>query len=446
MKRQGSVRRTYPGTVGINETYKKKDNSRLKMRSGNHRSKHNLGHFCFFITIFAALISVFTGCSSQDSGGLPVTCKAVQRDFEITVEAEGVVEALRSHVLTAPRIIGQSLPEISYLPIEGSYVKKDEVVVEFSSDKYRANYDDAYRQLETARSDYRQTEVEQARQRSQLESQIESAVAQAASARLQLARLEFLASREREIKELEIEQSEIAARKSRNKLESLTAVQKEELRQKKLQIKQVEGKLKTARTNLGRLALRTPVDGYVLFETNWINHEKMNVGDAVYPGMAVVKIPDMSVLQIKLELSETRVQKLAQNQPAEISLSSLGDFRLQGHVSQIAKVAQRVRRGSNVKTVEVTVLIDSTAVEGLVPGLTASCIIKTESVPHAVVIPLDAVFKRDSTQIIYVRSEDEFEMRPIELGDRDDNFSVVVSGLEGGEELALTEPVSSQLK
>ena len=415
------------------------------MTTNYHRTTQDLSAYCVRFPAPLLLLALCTGCSTSNSTVLPITCNAVHRDFEITVQAEGEIEAQKSHMLSAPRIVGGPKPKVSYLPPEGTFVKKETVVVEFSSDKSRADHTDALRKLEMAKSDVRATEVEQARQRSQLESQIESAEASAASARLQLARLEFVSARERQIRELEIAQSDITAEKTRKKLTLLEAVQKEESRQKMIEVKQAENKLNNAQLNLDKLVLRAPVDGYVLYETNWETEEKVRVGDDLYSGNPVVKIPDMSVLQVKLQLSETAVQKLSKDQPAEIIVSSSGNLRLPGHVLQVAKVAKPVSKGSEVKFVEVIVTIDSLA-GSLVPGLSTSCWIRTDSVSQAVVIPLDAVFDKDSTHIVYLRRGAHFEPREIVLGAKDDNYSVVDSGLVGGEELALSQPGQSLLK
>ncbi len=399
---------------------------------------------CFSASLIFSSLILFFGCTTGDSQHRTITYKATRQKFTITVEAEGVIEAQRSHVLVAPRIWPHR-PEVSYLALEGSFVKKGELVVALASDKFEADLENALRELAIAQSEVKKTEAEQNRQRSQLGAQIKSAEATAVSARLQLARLEFVAPREREIKKLEIARSEKQAEKSRKKLVFLEAVQKEERTQKILRVRQAENKADMARRNLEQLTLRAPVDGFVVYERNRRTGEKVQEGDELYSGMSIVEIPDISVLQVQLLLSETEVQRLKEGQPATVTISSLGGLRLPGHVSQISKVARRVRRGSRVKTVETTVVIDTTA-SGLVPGLTALCSIGTEEVPDAVVIPLDTVFEKDSLHLVYVRQQRYFKPREVILGPKGADFAVVDSGLVGGEELALGEPAPSQLR
>lgn len=398
----------------------------------------------FFSAFLFSLIVFYSGCSSDNSPPSTLTCKAVRRNFAITVEIEGVLEAQKSYVLVAPRIWPYR-PEISYLALEGSYVKKGDVVVSFAEDKFKADYENALRDLEIARSELIRTEAEQRSQLAQLQAQIESAEASAASARLQLSRLEFIAARDREIKKLEITISETEAAKSRKKLTALEAVQKEERTQKLLEVKQWESRANTSLRNIEQLTLRVPADGYVVYQTNELTDEKVKAGDALYPGMAVVSIPGMDSLQVKLQLRETEVRELKEGQPATITVPSLGDLQLGGHLKRVSKMAQRVRRSSQVKSVEASVVVDS-IVEGLVPGLTSVCSIKIGEIADAVVIPLDCVFEKDSLHIVYIRDQGYFKPCRVELGPGNSDFSVVVSGLQGGEELSLKEPPQSLLK
>jgi len=165
----------------------------------------------------------------------------------------------------------------------------------------------------------------------------------------------------------------------------------------------------------------------------------------LYAGMLVVKITGLSTLQVKLQMSETEAQKLKEGQPAMVIIPSLGDLRLPGHVSRVAKVAQTITRGSKVKQVETIVLIDTTG-EGIVPGLTSRCIIEIEKRPDVLVVPLDCVFEKDSLRVVYIHEQGLFEPREVTLGSKSTDFSVVNSGIDGGEELALREPGQSLIK
>ncbi len=389
-----------------------------------------------------ALLLALTACDGGTGGGGPITCEAGRRDFVSSVAADGVVEAHRKHVLTVPRVRGIRMPEISFLAPEGSWVEAGQVVVEFSDEVIRSNYDDAVMKLADSRAEVTRLEVEHESRIAQLKAEIGSASASAAAARLRLAELEFAAPRQRKIQELGIERSLILASRSRKKLTSLHEVHREELKQKQLQVRQAQNKIAIAQENLDKIVLKAPVAGYTLYETNWITREKVQQGNALYANWAVVSIPDISALQVKLQLSETDVQGMEVGQEAELVIPSLGDLKLNGRVSSVAKVAKPVSRGSDVKAVETIVSIDSLH-QGLVPGLSALCTVYTFKQEQAVVIPLETIFAGDSAQVVYAFSGDSFTETTVILGARGEDFAVVDSGLAGGEHLALRKPDES---
>lgn len=384
------------------------------------------------------LCSVFLHCSSQDSSRPPLTYKVIRQNFSITIDAEGVIDAQKSHILITP-MIWTFQPEISYLAPEGSRIKKNDIVVEFSPDKYEGDYQESLRQLSIAQSEVKKITSEQQYQRSLFESRIKSSEAAASIARLQLSKIEFIAPREGNIKKLEIERSEQEAQKAHKKLKSLESVHRQEQNHVLLQVRQAENKVKKAQQNLEMLKLKAPVDGVVVYELNRITGEKVKEGDALYPGLPVVKIPDLSTLQVNLQLSETDVQKLKKGQRAAITIPSLNDFNLPGHVFQVAKMAQPIRRDSKVKMVDAFIVIDSSA-GNIVPGLTGRCAIEVGILKDTLTIPLDCIFEKDSLRIVYVREQGRFKSRNVTIGQKSADFVVVNKGLRGGEELALREP------
>lgn len=367
-----------------------------------------------------------------------MTFLVTRQDLVSSITAEGIVEAQRQLPLQAPRL-RETLPQLSFLSPEFSYVRKGDVAMRFNDEEIRVKLEQAERNLETVRSDLAKLDAEQESRIAQLEAQVRRAEASMQSSRLKLAELEFVAPREREIRELQIRKSGIEAAKSRKKLDSISQVHKKERSQFLLRIKQEQSKVGTERSNMEQLVLEAPVDGYVLYHWNFLTREFFKPGDPAIPGGAVVSIADISTVQIKLQLSETEVQRMAAGQVAEITIESLGGLKLSGRVIQVAQVAKPVRRNSAVKKVEVVVAIDTTA-PGLVPGLSASCTVIKEHVEDAVVVPLETVFDRDSAKVVYAFSGGEFSVRQVELGAKSADFAVVLEGLDGGEQLALREP------
>jgi hypothetical protein len=60
--------------------------------------------------------------------------------------------------------------------------------------------------------------------------------------------------------------------------------------------------------------------------------------------------------------------------------------------------------------------------------------------PGSILIPVAAVFSQAGTSVVYVLSGSRFERRPVVAGLRNEEQSVITSGLAVGEKVALKDP------
>jgi len=389
------------------------------------------------------LLFILSACRCSDANKPEILFTTSLANFSVTVEAEGELQAKKSHVLITPDVWPN--PKISYLIPEGTQVQKDDMVVKFESEEIAREYQNEVEAAQIVKAEAKRTEAELSLQRMILESQMQSAQASAATVRLQLPSLEFMAQNIQEIKKLEMQKFEAEAEKLRKKLSSLESIEKEERANQLAKVKQSENKVSRSQIFLDRLVLKAPVAGIVVYEMNWATDKKVQEGDAVWNGMPVVKIPDLTVMQVQLQLGETAAQKLKIGQKAVISVPSVGDFRLTGKVTRVASVAKPIKRGSKVKQVEAIVEIDSTRA-GLVPGLTANCIISVEEKANVLAVPLECLFEKDSSKAVYVLNGSHFRPRKVKLSFQNTNYAVIDSGLTVGEKLAMREPGSSLVR
>ena len=364
----------------------------------------------------------------------------IEKDFAVVVKTSGELEAKKSHIIPTPRIYPR--PSISVLAPEGAKVKKGEMVVRFESEKLERDLLNALDQLETAKAEAQKKEAELNLQRLMYESQIKTAEASLESIQLQVTKLEFEAPRIQEMKRLEIERQTLEAKRAKKKLTALQKVQAEERAHYQLKIKQAESKINRAKMQLEQLILRSPSDGIFVHGTNIITGEKVKEGEALFFGMPVANIPDLSLMQAKFQVGESEAQKIKRGQHAEIIIPVLGNHRFLGKVTRKANIAKPIKRGSKVKKVEVIVELDSTQ-EDLVPGLSAKGNIIIQKVDSTIAVPHECVFENDSIKVVYEQKSKSFIPHAVAIYEQDENFAVIISDLKGGEDLALIEPNES---
>lgn len=80
------------------------------------------------------------------------------------------------------------------------------------------------------------------------------------------------------------------------------------------------------------------------------------------------------------------------------------------------------------------------------PGMSASAELILEKIPDSIMIPLRASLTVNGKPAVYVQKGPNFELRRIEVGKRNENDIVVISGLKAGETVALENPIEAAKK
>ncbi|MFQ5638525.1 MAG: efflux RND transporter periplasmic adaptor subunit [bacterium] len=406
-------------------------------------------HF-IIITTVAILFSgvVIFLASTQFSGNdkTRLTFTAKRGELIISVEALGVLEAKHAHTVVTPRL-NWAMSKVAWLPPEGSWVKKGDVIVELEAGEVERKYLNALNEVDIAKADAEKGGAEMAMQHVLLESQLQNTEASLSASQLQLSRMAFESPKTQEIRKLRIAQDEVELEKIRRKLDASEKISKEERTRLHLKVRQAESKLKQARHMLSQLQLKAPADGFIEYARHW-SGDKITVGTQLWPNMPIVKIPELSVMQVKLQVGETDAQKLKKSQRAVITIPSMRDLRLSGKVRKVDRIAKPIRKNrkpTKIKRVEVVVEIDSTDAE-LAPGLTAECRIIVDKIEDVVTLPHECVFDRDSVKVVYVLADDFYIPYPVSVEKPGDDFLALISDLKGGERCALREPGPSRVK
>ena len=411
-------------------------------RKNAKKSCHFLhGYLAAALFIFAFIL---ISCQSNQKLDSVLTFAVSKEDFRIIVDCEGELEAKESKTVPVPFIRGQD-PKISFLLPEGARVKKDDIVVELASTEIETQYLNAIDEVEIARAEYVKRDAELNLEKLLLESTIQTTESSVQVSRLQLAKMSFEPPNVQEINRLEIARDEIEIEKNTKRLESLEKIQKEERIRLQMKIKQVENQRDNARRDLDNMTLRAPTDGIIQHEISWSTGQKVQEDDPAYPGMPLVKIPDLSVMQVKMQVGETQAQRIEQGDSAVVTIANLSHKVFSGKVTKKDKIAKPIKRGSKIKKVEVIVEIDSSRAE-LLPGLTARSRIITARVDSVVVIPHDGIFDKDSLKVVYVKEKDSFVAHEVAVISQSENFVAIRNDDIDKKRIALREPPFSLIR
>ncbi len=122
-------------------------------------------------------------------------------------------------------------------------------------------------------------------------------------------------------------------------------------------IREAEARIRTAEANLEKTFVRSPIAGVVL-------RKRLKDGESVSPEnqTGIVTIADVSALRVRVDLDETDVAKVHENQKAFITADAYGDQKFYGKVVKIGQILGR----KNFRTDRPTEKVDTKILEILI--------------------------------------------------------------------------------
>jgi HlyD family secretion protein len=140
-----------------------------------------------------------------------------------------------------------------------------------------------------------------------------------------------------------------------------------------------------------------------------------------------------------VKINEVDITKISPELNVEIKPDAYSDTTFSGKVITVANLAQNKDSKSRIKIFPVQVKIDGKS-RSLLPGLTVSCKIKISEITGVLYIPIEAIFKDQGNEFVYVKTTSGFKRKDLKIGPVNTDFAVVIDGLAENEELALTDP------
>jgi HlyD family secretion protein len=198
--------------------------------------------------------------------------------------------------------------------------------------------------------------------------------------------------------------------------------------------------LEEKREQLQYMIIKAPAPGIVVFESGrrW-EQETLKVGDTAYPGRVLMKLPDLSEMQVELEIHEADITKLKVGLPATITPGSDKTLVLHGQIAKIATVGSSQGRWENTKKFAVTISIQEKDLD-LRPGVSAEVEITIGEIANTITVPIQAVFAAKGKFHCWRVNGGDPERAEIVPGRSNDNFVEIKKGLSAGDRVLLYDP------
>ncbi len=239
----------------------------------------------------------------------------------------------------------------------------------------------------------------------------------------------------------------------------------ENIKANEFAIKSAQASLKELQTSLKRTNIYAPVDG-IISKLDVEEGERV-VGTIQMAGTEMMRIANLSIMEVQVDVSENDILKVSEGDTAEIEVDAYLDRKFLGVVSEIANSASTVGTTTSLTTDQVTnfvvkILMDPRSYEDLVlplrpfpfrPGMSASVEINTHTESNILTVPILAVTTRDLSEdtdddtdksanddedlqeVVFVCHTDTLQMVPVKTGIQDDTYIHILEGLGAGTEV-----------
>jgi RND family efflux transporter MFP subunit len=388
--------------------------------------------------------------ASAEVVDVPVA-KVRRADFVIGVRTRGEVRSVHSVIITAPQVPD---PRIVKLAESGKPIRKGDVVVEFDAAQQEQMYLERNTTVRTVDSEIVQTKASH-----RITDEQDGMNLMTAEFNLQRANLD--ASKAEVVSEIEGAKAKIDVKISEGELGQVKTAKKAHEVTQKADLDRLEQRkqkavrdAERAKGYLSRMVLRAPNDGIVNVLTNFRAQGNFGSapppfreGDRAWTGAAIAEIPDLSKMRVELKLDEVDRGKLRLGQQLKVRVDALADREFTAELDWISPIAQVTFRGMGLsdKLFPARATLRETDPR-LRPGMSATAEVVIESEPNRILIPVRASFMHQGKPAVYIQRGQEFIVRPIEVGKRNENDIVVLSGLREGEVVALENPIEAAKK
>jgi len=205
-----------------------------------------------------------------------------------------------------------------------------------------------------------------------------------------------------------------------------------------------EIQLKKAQDQVAKCTIHAPQPGMVVYDTSgnrFGQNTVIEAGATVRHQQTLLKLPDLSEMNVKAKIHESVVKQVTEKAPAYITIDALPGERLTGTVTKVAVMPDRGNWWLNpgLKTYITEVTLDRTP-PGLKPGMSAQVEILVDSRDDVLQVPVSAVFVEKGFQVVYAKTPAGIETRRVEVGLSNDKVVEILKGIETGEVVYLYKP------
>ncbi|WP_405605977.1 efflux RND transporter periplasmic adaptor subunit [Polaribacter sp. Asnod1-A03] len=380
----------------------------------------------------------FAGTSDDEAY---LTSKVTKGTFINEVFISGEAQSTSSIQINGPSNamrFGLYNIKIQDLVPEGTTIKKGDYIGKLDMSELNGKILDAQLNLEKAESKYTQQQLDTTLTLKQERNSMKDLLFDIEENKLEFKQSQYEAPGIIRQLEIKIEKLE---RDLKEKTEDYS-IKKNQANAKMIEVGTEVSKIKKQIADLQDLqknfTIHSEHEGMVTYVKEW-NGTKKKVGSTISPWEpAIASLPDLTKMESKTYSNEVDIRKINKGLTVKVGFDAFPEIEIDGVVTEVANVGE-TRAGSDIKLFQVLIKLNGSN-KNIRPGMTTANKILIKKVDDVLMIPLEAIFSKDSISYTYVKSGLSIEKKQVELGLSNNETIIINKGLEENDLVYLNKP------
>jgi len=392
------------------------------------------------VILTSAALAVFVSLTTENTS-LTNFAEVKRGNFEIVVSTSGELVAENSIDIKGPNIVRNrnfrsSAIKITDLVSEGTEVKEGDYIATLDKTSYDNRLKDELERLDTYQSNLEMAILDSAVTLADLRNEISNQKYNVEEADIYLQQSIYEPPSVQRKAGMELDRSKRLLEQTKNNYSLKLAQIRNNIKNLKATNNKQLAVVNDLRDVLATFNVTAPSSGMVIYKKNRLGN-KIKAGSMLDPFNPVVAtIPDLSVLDSKIYVSEIDISKLSPGQQVQITVDAFPGKEFTGYVANIANMGEQLPN-SDSKVFEVLVKLNGTD-PMLRPSMTTGNRVIIEKYDDVLYIPIESLHAgQDNMTFVYTKDGIRQVVVP---GESNDKYIIIEQGLVAGTNVWTTTP------
>ena len=295
------------------------------------------------------------------------------------VKVTGELRSANSRFFAPPSVRNIWKYTISFMAADGSRVQAGRQILGFDTQELTIKNRNKKNQLNQKQKELQKQEIlaRETLAESRLSVEEASSLVEKAALKAQIPKL-LLASRDYRENQLEWRKSKLTLALRESELEKEIRIQETETEIFRREISVLEAEVIQLQGSIDSMTIVAPGDGVVIHVISR-HGNKVAVGENVWGGRRVLEFPDLSQLELHLEIPERESARITVGQTVSFTLEAAPDRLFEGRVIELASVIHTKSTNQLAKVFDAIIALQNPAPELMRPGMSVNAEIHMDS-------------------------------------------------------------------